>query len=76
MITRDPKRIKPFLKKIKKYWEKYPDFRFEQLVNIISQSADQSKIKDSFYMEDDEFLKHMDLLFKKRKKNGHKENIG
>lgn len=51
---RDPKRIKPFLKKIEELWLKNPDFRFGQLIIGIAKSSEI--IPQLFYMEEKEFL--------------------
>jgi hypothetical protein len=45
---RDPKRIKPLLEEIEKYWMKWPDLRLGQLLVIMAGK------QDSFYMEDDD----------------------
>lgn len=47
---RDKKRIKPFLKQIETLWNKYPDWRFCQLVINVA------KKNDPFYVEDKTFL--------------------
>lgn len=46
---RDPKRIEKILGDIKLVWEKYPDFRFYQLIALFER--DYSK-RDKFYVED------------------------
>ena len=51
---RDPKRIKPLLMEIEKQWEKFPDWRFGQLIENIKRFYN---IDDLFYTEDDEMLK-------------------
>ena len=58
---RDKKRIKPFLKQIETFWNKYPDWRFCQLVINVA------KKNDPFYIEDETFL---ELL-----KGGNNESI-
>jgi hypothetical protein len=51
---RDKKRIPILLKELEKLWNKYPDFRFGQLiVNIFST---QDEYKDAFFPEDDKWL--------------------
>ena len=48
---RDPKRIKPLLMEIEKQWERFPDWRFGQLIyNFICETG------DPFYWEEEEFL--------------------
>lgn len=59
---RDINRIKPFLEKFEELWEKYPDWRFGQLVvNMFG--------NDPFYIEDEQSLerieKHLESLEKK-----------
>ena len=46
---RDPKRIKPLLMEIEKQWERFPDWRFGQLLCNI----DFYNGKDIFYIEDE-----------------------
>lgn len=50
---RDVKRIKPFMDKLTKEWEKYPDLRFIQFVNLIFDNAEY----DPFYYEEKDILK-------------------
>ena len=50
---RDPKRIKPLLMEIEKQWERFPDWRFGQLIENIKRFYD---INDLFYIEDDKML--------------------
>ena len=63
---RNPDRIEPFLEKLGKIWkENCPDWRFGQFVeNII-------KPYDMFYVEEDEMIKHIEELFKMRKKENN-----
>lgn len=49
---RDKNRIKPFLEYLEKCWEKYPDWRFMQLVCNVQRAIGQ----DGFYIEDDKML--------------------
>ncbi len=53
---RDKKRIKPFLKEVETLWNKYPDWRFCQLVINVA------KVDDPFYMEDDKFLEKLQIF--------------
>lgn len=55
---RDIKRIKPFMDKLTKEWEKYPDLRFVQFVNLIFENAEY----DPFYYEEKETLKLIEEL--------------
>ena len=56
---RSPKRIEPFLEKIKECWLKVPDWRFGQLmVNIF----DQLEI-NPFFIEDEDLLKEINKMF-------------
>lgn len=50
---RDPKRIKPLLMEIEKQWERFPDWRFGQLIENIKRFYD---INNLFYIEDDKML--------------------
>lgn len=59
---RDPKRIKPLLMEIEKQWERFPDWRFGQLIENIKRFYD---INDLFYIEDDEMLKLIENFMKK-----------
>lgn len=59
---RDPKRIKPLLMEIEKQWERFPDWRFGQLIENIKRFYD---INDLFYIEDDEILKLIENFMKK-----------
>lgn len=59
---RDPKRIKPLLMEIEKQWERFPDWRFGQLIENIKRFYD---INDLFYIEDDEILKLIENFMRK-----------
>jgi hypothetical protein len=59
---RDPKRIKPLLMEIEKQWERFPDWRFGQLIENIKRFYD---INDLFYIEDDEMLKLIENFMRK-----------
>lgn len=55
---RDKSRIKPFLEQVEKLWLKYPDYRFGQLIYLLSDELG----RDIFFPEEDEWLKHIDVL--------------
>lgn len=59
---RDPKRIKPLLMGIEKQWERFPDWRFGQLIENIKRFYD---INDLFYIEDNEMLKLIENFMRK-----------
>lgn len=59
---RDPKRIKPILKKIEQLWTNNPDFRFGQLIMSIAKTGEINP--KLFYMEEDEFLGKINELEK------------
>ena len=61
---RDPERIRPFLAKLEELWNLYPDFRFLQLVTVLSNTE-----VDPFYVEDDETLKSI-LYYLTKAHNG------
>jgi hypothetical protein len=62
---RDPKRIKPFLEEVEKYWMQVPDWRFGQfIVNWF-----YNLHVDPFYLEDDEILKSLKEFFDKLKED-------
>lgn len=62
---RDPKRIKPLLAEIEKQWERFPDWRFGQLIENIKRFYD---INDLFYIEDDKMLKLIENFIKEENK--------
>ncbi len=47
---REPERIPRIMAKLQKLWEKYPELRFFQLINVT----------ELFYLEDDDFEKQTD----------------
>lgn len=54
---RNLKRIPSVLKKIRKYWEKYPDLRLTQLiVNIVNP---EQPCPEVFYMEDNTLVERL-----------------
>lgn len=57
---RDPARIYPFLNKIAELWMTVPDWRFGQLVSNFQKWEDN----DLFYVEDDDFLKRLEVMLK------------
>lgn len=58
---RDPKRIKPLLAELEKQWERFPDWRFGQLIENMKRFYD---INDLFYIEDDKMLKLIENFIK------------
>ena len=57
---RDKNRIKPFLERLEKVWNKVPDWRFGQLMcNVLN-----SMRKDPFYVEDDKMIEYFEDFFK------------
>lgn len=62
---RDPKRIKPLLMEIEKQWEKFPDWRFGQLIENIKRFYN---IDDLFYTEDDKMLKLIENFMREKEK--------
>lgn len=60
---RDPKRIKQLLEAIEHLWNKAPDMRFSQIVNLIADQATH----DFFYTEDNQvmdIIKQLEEKFK------------
>jgi len=57
---RDPKRIPRLLKKVEKFWKKYPDLRLGQL--IINFAYDT----DGYFIEDDKLEKRLDKELNKK----------
>lgn len=53
---RDKNRIKPFMEKLTELWEELPDYRFFQLINLLTDG------QDLFYQEDDKSLKDIEGL--------------
>lgn len=58
---RDPARIQRILNKISLIWSTYPDFRFGQLFVVTGHPSSE---RNAFYLEDDEFEKHLDKWIK------------
>lgn len=55
---RPKERIKPFLEKVGEAWEKYPDLRFVQFINLLYNEAEF----DPFHYEEEDTLKLIDKL--------------
>ena len=62
---RDPKRITPLLTELEKQWERFPDWRFGQLIENIKRFYD---IDDLFYIEDDKMLELIKNFMTKKEK--------
>lgn len=59
---RDKNRIKPFLERLEKVWNKVPDWRFGQLMcNVLN-----SMSTDPFFPEDDEMIKYFENYFENK----------
>lgn len=59
---RNPERIKPFLERLGKVWNKVPDWRFGQLMCNVLNSMGQ----DPFFPEDDEMIEYFEKYFEGR----------
>lgn len=57
---RDPKRIPQMLELIQQGWEKVPDWRFGQLIENLRR---YSGVGDLFYVEDDDMVEIITVLF-------------
>ena len=57
---RNPKRIKPFLKKIEKLWLQHPDYRFGQIIHLLASEIG----KNIFFPEEKEWEEKIDNLLK------------
>ena len=56
---RDKNRIKPFLERLEKVWNKVPDWRFGQLVcNVLNTMK-----TDPFFKEDNEIIEYFEKWF-------------
>lgn len=55
---RDPNRIQPIMNEVTKYWSRFPDQRFGQMIsNLFSDLCTLDKnISDIFFPEDDRWL--------------------
>lgn len=58
---RNPKRIKPLLKKIEQIWKEYPDLRFCQLIGNVTPY-------DNYWVEDDDLEKRLEKMYLKVEK--------
>ena len=67
---RDVDRIHPFLQDFENVWKSYPDMRFGQLVEVIA-GADN----DIFSIEDNEYLKRMEMFLKSDAKTKGKDAL-
>lgn len=59
---RDPNRIKLFLKELEKYWTKYPDTRFGQLIYNFNKRIREDG--DTFNIENNEYLECIKKAYK------------
>lgn len=55
---RDPKRIHDVIMAVEALWNKYPDWRFMQLINNLQRTYGN----DMFYVEDDKFKELIEVL--------------
>jgi len=53
---RDINRIKPYMERLQRVWEDYPDFRFGQLLMNLLGDVQEEVGMDLFYVEDEEFF--------------------
>lgn len=67
---RDPKRINLFLQTLEEYWTMVPDWRFGQLITNISRFYGG----DIWFLEEDEFIKVMEKMFKVDKMCSEKDD--
>lgn len=62
-MSRDTRRIKPFLERLEKVWMNVPDWRFGQLMcNVLN-----SMPTDPFFSEDDKMIEYFENYFKEEK---------
>lgn len=62
-MSRDIRRIKPFLERLEKVWMNVPDWRFGQLMcNVLN-----SMSVDPFFPEDDKMIEYFENYFKEEK---------
>ena len=66
---RDPKRINKFCDHLKAVWHQFPDLRFGQLVQIVLN--DLPYPNSSFYIEDEELIKHFENWAKENSVKGN-----
>ena len=55
---RDPNRIHDVVMAVEALWNKYPDWRFMQLMNNLQRTYGN----DMFYVEDDKFKEFIEVL--------------
>ncbi len=55
---RNPDRIKPFLETVEELWNKYPDWRFMQLICNLQRYLGT----DGFYYEDDKMREILEAM--------------
>lgn len=61
---RDKSRIRPYLNRLGDIWEKHPDLRFGQLIDIFHLYMQHQVLKDPYYTEDEELLRYMYSFYK------------
>lgn len=61
---RDIDRIEPFLDKLKGVWKLFPDYRFGQIIYLISDEIG----RDIFYPEETEWLEKIQNIIDKQSK--------
>ena len=59
---RDPKRIKPIMKKFEEYWTKNPDLRLGQIIANCVRAYDGRLNCDPFYLEDEDLVAGLEKL--------------
>lgn len=53
---RDPNRIEPFLDKLQELWQRYPDYRFGQLImNLVRDPQNPLVFQDPWSWEEEEW---------------------
>ena len=70
LCMRDSKRIKPLLEKLEAVWRKNPDYRFGQLIMVITKTGVHNPAL--FTMEEEEFMKKIEELEKQLDANENK----
>ncbi len=60
---RNPNRIPKILKELEDFWMAYPDLRLGQIIENVKPLT-KYKDSDTFFMEDDEFLRGLEELRK------------
>ena len=64
---RDINRIQKFCNELAILWRQYPDWRFGQLIENFKK---MSREPDLFYIEDDDLLKMLKVIFQQEVENG------